>query len=237
MASTDDVFKGFVKGCVEAPKSCALAGNKTAEELEESLYDFFEDLKENPIPIPSPATPGGGTLVDYTMVKAIILRNLNFPSTWPGISKMIADAQAGDGTAFLTGEIPEGAAAVTAIAASAPLVPKADKSPGESQHGVKCGDVLVHADKLEDVLPTIEKRHELSRFGGDVADQVLMQCAQWKLPAKERYDGDFNKVKTKNPVLVINNRYDPVTPLVSAQNITETLEGSVLVEQNSYGVS
>lgn len=50
------------------------------------------------------------------------------------------------------------------------------------------------------------------------------RCAQWKLPAKERYDGDFD-VGTRNPVLIINNRFDPVTPLASARNQSSAQRG------------
>lgn len=210
----DDVFKGFCKGCVAKPEACPLAGNLTAEQLEEFLYTTLDDLKANPIPVVDPAMPGGGTLLDYSFVKAYFLRQLNFPSQWPSVAKMLAGAAAGGAEDTPSSE---------------------GQGADESQLGIKCSDVLKHTNNLTDLLPVYETRRKLSRFGGDTIDQVIAQCAQWKLPAKERYDGDF-KIKTKNPVLIINNRHDPVTPIVSARNVSKTLEGSVLLEQNSYGV-
>ena len=64
-----------------------------------------------------------------------------------------------------------------------------------------------------------------------------MPCARWPLPgARERYDGDF-RVKTKNPVLVVSAVWDPVTPLVSAKNVSSGFEGSVLLQRDGFGVS
>ncbi|KAK9670786.1 nedd8-conjugating enzyme UBE2F [Basidiobolus ranarum] len=108
------------------------------------------------------------------------------------------------------------------------------KSDQEAQQGIKCGDVRVHTANITEMMPVFEVRHNKSRFFGDYADNAPAQCAQWALPAKERYMGDFN-VKPKNPVLVIGNTHDPVTPLVSARNVSETFKGSVLLQHDSYG--
>jgi len=61
-------------------------------------------------------------------------------------------------------------------------------------------------------------------------------CAQWPFEAKGRYQGDF-KVKPKNPVLVVGNTLDNVTPLVSARNVSSGFEGSILLERKAFGVS
>jgi pimeloyl-ACP methyl ester carboxylesterase len=212
MASTDDVFRGFCEGCVAARDVCPLARNLTATQLENALYAYFDEIRANPIPVADTDTPGGGYLVDYTTVKSVLLRQLNFPSTWPAASQMLA-AKAYGGSV--------GLAALQDL--------------DEALPGIKCSDVLEHTDDPADLRPVMEARRRLSRFG-DAADHFLFRCAQWKLPAKERYDGDFD-VETRNPVLIINNRFDPVTPLASARNVSQTFKGSVLLEQNSYGVS
>jgi hypothetical protein len=71
---------------------------------------------------------------------------------------------------------------------------------------------------------------------GDAADYLPMDCAQWRMPAKERYEGGF-EVQTKGRVLVIGNKGDPVTPLASARNVSAGLVGSVVLEHGGYGVS
>jgi hypothetical protein len=90
------------------------------------------------------------------------------------------------------------------------------------------------AESLEEKLDIFNGRTTKSRIAGDAASDVVARCAQWPMPAKERYMGDFN-VETKNPMLIIGNTYDPVTPLVSARNVSETIKTSVLLHQDTYG--
>ena len=106
----------------------------------------------------------------------------------------------------------------------------------ESLTGIKCGDVLDSGKRnLTGMTSFFNERMQSSRYFGD-AQMTPARCAQWKLPAKERYDGDF-KVRTKTGVMVINNSYDPITPLSSARNLTSLLEGSSLLHQDgAYGV-
>jgi hypothetical protein len=213
MTSVDDVFRGFCQACVSARDECPLAGDLSAEQLEEMLYDYFETLRFNPVPLLSQNFPGGGLPVDYSIIKGSILALLNFPSAWPLIANGIAATIAGSPPLEIAGEVP----------------------PQDALSGIKCSDVLTRLDNYTDWSPQAEARLGLSRFAGDLAWEVAYRCGQWKLPAKERYDGDF-RVRTKNPVLLIGNTFDPVTPLVSARNVSETLEGSVLLQQDSYGV-
>lgn len=56
------------------------------------------------------------------------------------------------------------------------------------------------------------------------------------MAVKERCSGSF-RAKTKNHVPVIGNTYAPVAPVVSARNLSNVLEGSVVFEQNGFGVS
>ncbi|KAI1860287.1 uncharacterized protein JN550_011665 [Neoarthrinium moseri] len=211
MASVDDVIRGFASGCVAAPTACPLAQNMTSTQLEESLYISLEQLKQSPIPLPDIATLGGGTLIDYSTFKSYIVSMLDFPQLWPEMAQTLAG-----------------------LSSPASNPPPARTADAEALWGIKCSDVLTHAGSAIDLLPVIQARRSLSRFEGDATDNLLFRCAQWKMPAKERYSGDWN-VKTKNPILIVNNRYDPVTPLVSAKNVSDTFQGSVLLEQVSYG--
>ncbi|KAJ2970511.1 hypothetical protein NUW58_g9672 [Xylaria curta] len=63
----------------------------------------------------------------------------------------------------------------------------------------------------------------------------MATCAQWKLEPRERYTEGFAGVKTRKPLLVIGNTYDSATSIKSARNISETLEGSVLLEHGGFG--
>ncbi|KAH7316914.1 proteinase [Stachybotrys elegans] len=228
MASIDDTFRGFCTGCVNAPQECPLARNNTAEQLEQSVFDFLDRLKENPIPLADPSVVGGGILIDYSFAKTYILSQLNFPRLWPDMADMLDMIM----TLQLTGAVPPDAGDL--IEGILSLTQMAGSGGDESQFGIKCGDVIRGNQPLEEVVPIFEARQELSYFG-DSADQVLAYCAQWQLPAQPVFDGVFSSEGIRNPILIVNNRFDPATSLINARNVSETFEGSVLLEQNSYG--
>ncbi|VUC34024.1 unnamed protein product [Clonostachys rosea] len=211
LVDADATFEGFCKGCVENPDVCPLAKNQTAEQLQESIYTFLEQLRLNPIPTPQ------GSLLDYSTVKgALLYVNLKFPSLWPSIAKKL--------DALMNGSLPTGIGGGDSSTVS--------PSSPDALYGIKCGDTFTENQTLEDVLPILESRINGNRIAGEVNAPSI--CANWKIRAKERYSGDF-RVKPLNPALIIGNTYDPVTPLVSARNVSETFEGSVLLQHDSYG--
>jgi hypothetical protein len=56
------------------------------------------------------------------------------------------------------------------------------------------------------------------------------------VPWLTKYTGPYGG-ETKNPILYINNKADPISPLISARNNAARFPGSVVLEQDSYGVS
>ncbi|KAG9085836.1 hypothetical protein FRC06_003432 [Ceratobasidium sp. 370] len=73
-----------------------------------------------------------------------------------------------------------------------------------------------------------------------VFDEVVRAgfvCHKWPVRAVERYTGPWNK-KLTNPILVIGNEADPITPFKNAKRVADALgESAVLIEQDDYGVS
>lgn len=60
-------------------------------------------------------------------------------------------------------------------------------------------------------------------------------CHVWPARGVERYSGPWNHT-LKNPIIVIGNKADPITPLPGAQYVAESLGSSAyLVEQDDYG--
>jgi hypothetical protein len=216
---TDKVFAGFCAGCVADPTRCPLARNHTAASLEAAVLSFMYDLKYNPIVVPIPG--GGYYLFEYTLLRELVLNMLYAPVLWPTFAT------------FLDGLLSRDMGPVVAYLSS--LLAQTSYLTPEGLAAIKCSDVLTRTSTLAGILPVVEGRLNASKIAGDAADSVPMFCAQWKLDAKERYRGDF-QVKTRNPVLVIGNTYDPVTPLVAARNLSAGLEGSVLLQHDGYGV-
>ena len=213
-ADTDKVFSGFIRGCQANPHACALARpNMTAQQVEASVYALLHDLKFNPIPF-------SGSLIDYSAAKSLIASAMYGPISWPGLAALINGVMVGN----------------LSVLEDPALMPAANDVENEALQGIKCGDKFVHATTRADIQPALDKLSAESKILGDQLPMVINQCAQWTMPAKERYSGDF-RVKTNSPVLVISNTYDPYTPLKSGRNLTADLEGSALLQQRGYGVS
>lgn len=60
-------------------------------------------------------------------------------------------------------------------------------------------------------------------------------CPFWPVRAVERYMGPFNTT-LKNPVLLIGNQADPITPFIGAQAVANAMgSNAVLIEEKSFG--
>lgn len=177
----------------------------------------MEALKSKPIPV---SMDGQGYIVDYSTIKGTIYNALYFPTEWPRLAQKLDIMFSGNITGILNDLV-------------APLRAKPD---AEASKGIKCSDNQDPLQALQDALPGVKARAKLSKIGGDVADFSALQCARWGMQAKEQYTGDF-KVKTENPVLLVGTQNDPITPLISAKKMSEGFEGSVVLEQEGYGVS
>ncbi|KAI2471100.1 alpha/beta-hydrolase [Annulohypoxylon bovei var. microspora] len=220
---SDKVFSSIFTGCVENRENCALAtgNNKTADELEQAVWDLLDTLKYNPIAVRN-------YKADYSSVKGLIVQSLYNSADWPGLALMLnyifteqLDALQDTVDAQNLTDVPDIFSAI-----AQPL----------SLAGIHCSDNMVRTEKFEDFLPAVRHMYDTSRIIGDGLVSLYATCAQWKIEPKERYTGDFN-VKTKNPVLFIGNSRDALTPLVSAKNVSATFEGSVVLEVNGYGHS
>lgn len=209
------MFAGFASSCIAAPQYCALAGNNiTAAELTTVLYGMLEDLKQNPL-------PSAYGVLDYSTIKLYIFNQLYDPLTWPSLARSIAGILTRNETTI-------GQIVAVSLAGHKTLA-------GEYTIGIRCSDSRARATQLGELMPSINKMLQKGYFV-DLAPYLAMTCSQWKFKAKEIYSGNF-QVKTRKPIMLIGNTHDPVTPLVSARNLSTALDGSVVLENNIYGVS
>lgn len=219
--SLDDAFRGFCKECVSTPKNCSLAKGQTAQELEDSILSLFNTIKRLPVPIADHKDPAGGWLLDDKMLKRHVMQVMYAPLQWPKLADTLS-------------AVMNGSAANVAVR----IInwPWGDTSSRDAYYAIRCGDAVSPNLSFDQAPSIVASRRERSPLFHDVVDAAAFICGQWKFRAKERYGGDFS-VKTKNPILLLGNSYDPVTPLASAHNVSDALEGSVVLQHDSYGVS
>lgn len=223
---TDITLSAFFTGCIESPQLCALAPiYNSAGIISRRVASLIEDLKASP---PTVGPNNTTDVVTYAMVKSAIVSALYFPLTWSSVAELLAAVLESNASAL---------ASVTVPGVFPPSLFPNLAGP-EVQNGIQCADKPFRSDDLTDMLPVLARFESESwiRGDGDIAIQAL-QCARWKFTSKERYEGTFDNVKTRYPALVVGNSIDPTTPLASARNLSEGLKGSVLLQNNGYGVS
>ncbi|KAH8666941.1 proteinase [Xylariales sp. PMI_506] len=212
---SDKAFSGIFSWCFSAPERCSLASRyRNAAELEQAVWALVDDVKFNPIAM-------GTYLLDYTVIKALLVQNLYSTYGWPRLTMILE--------MLLTGEIQD---APAAIKDSVALIE--DSKLIMAVLGIHCGDRSARAASLDNYMPSINQLYNTSRLMGDITSAISMTCAQWNIEPKERYEGSF-QAQTKEPVLIIGNTYDGLTPLASAQNVSAGFHGSVVLEVNGYG--
>lgn len=221
-ASADETLSEFFRQCVSTPEVCNLAKSHpdaTAEQLESATYDLIEELKYRPFGY-------NGTVVGYDTIKSSIRFALYSPRMWLDLDGILDaffeeprnQTRAGEAiTTFLSNSL-------------------AGETPNDDAGlAIECVDKAPRTNDFDVIDAALDKAQGMSKLLGDVLAPLYTTCAQWKLEARERFTDGFDSVKTRKPILVIGNTYDSATSIKSARNITETIEGSVLLEHGGVG--
>ncbi|GAM42077.1 hypothetical protein TCE0_043f15723 [Talaromyces pinophilus] len=222
----DQSFSGMFNSCVASPDVCSLAKsnpNATAADLEQSFFDLVNTLDQRPIAV-------GDLTVDSSVLYLLAANSLYATTSWENTTLMF--------DMLMTGEIDE----ITFLEFVGRVIPIDNTtlltigSVYPPLEGIHCSDrtPVARAGTYDKFLPAVYELSNTSKIIGRSDISLSMACAQWKLDAKERYEGDF-QVSPKNPVLLIANTYDGHTPIQSAYNVSAGFEGSVVLEVKGYG--
>ena len=186
------------------------------------MIQLIQNLKYDPIVA---GTNLPTDLIDYSIVKGTLFSTLYNPVEWPGAAAALHALLANNVTAFFE------------AIASTPTDPTVFPTLGaEVLYGITCSETALKTDNLTALLPLIDEFYATSYISGGSLTSLVLTCPQWLFRAREVYGGDF-QVKTKNPLPIIGNTYDPMTPLVSVRNASAGFEGSVLLQHNGYRVN
>ncbi|WP_228806712.1 alpha/beta hydrolase [Nocardia cyriacigeorgica] len=215
---TEEVLTEFLRLCeTAAPGACAFAGGN----LRQRHTTLLASLERAPIVIGSGADALPFSYHDLMLVHAALLYDPD--QGWSALARLLSElerAALGD------------PAAARAILASAPF----DYDFLESYVAISCADNSLPRDP--DRWPELGR--ELDRtaptFGGYWL-YPLQACAAWPAPESgypQRYLGPWT-LRTRTPALLINNRFDPATPLPAAQRAQQALGNAHLMVIPGYG--
>lgn len=209
---TDEAFAGFLETCFNVTDDCALYSlvqPNTTQDLLDVINNVLEPLAQN-------ATSSAEAFQTYFSFKSMFIQPLYYPKQWPEFAQTLAD--------LLGGTLDSS---------------ESDTHPpvyGEAEYaliGIRASDATFHANSSDEYLPIVEYEAKVSPSFSDILYSIW-SSARWRMPAKERYWGDFH-VTTKTPILYINGMFDPATPIVNAYNSSAGFEGSVVLSHTGYG--
>ncbi|KIW09910.1 hypothetical protein PV08_11686 [Exophiala spinifera] len=210
---TDKAFAGFLQTCFDLGDSCALYSllqPNTTQDLLDPINALLTPLAEN-------ATSSVEGYSTYLGVKGTFIDPLYYPSTWHTFAETLAD--------ILNGTTP----APKNTSSAPPYGPAKN-----AVIGIRASDATFIANSSDEYLSQVEYQGTVSPGFSDVSYFNIWPSARWRMPAKERYWGDFH-VTTKTPILYVNGEFDPVTPLVNAYNGSAAFTGSAVLPHSGYG--
>ncbi|KAM0326999.1 hypothetical protein ACHAQA_006120 [Verticillium albo-atrum] len=241
---TEKVVDAFYETCHEAgPVKCAFHEG-TPRAIKERLDRLFVALKQHPIIIsPSDEGPAVPVLVTWSELKRLFFSALYQPQAqFANFARIAAALEKGDGRPFYKHYQPEkpSSAPICAGAPVSPFEPLPDIIEGTTDTfpTVRCSDHMPsgHNATMEQILKEAEVMLEISPATGAVNALHSMVCLGRETGPKWRFKGPFGG-QTRHPILYVANMADNTTPLISARNNSAGFPGSVVLVQNSYGVS
>lgn len=233
---------GFYSMCHQAGAiKCALYED-TAQKIKDRLQSLLSDLRIRPLVVLT-AVDGNSlpSLITYSKVRKAISAALYRPIQKFGpLAEALAALERGDGDTYQriidpsAQTLPEDCNEIP----TPPTTPLNTLSEGtdDAFPAIMCSD----AEPLTETVVEFEKYasalQEISEAAGAVNVLFRISCAGRTIRPKWRFSGPFTG-PTSFPILFIANMADNVTPLVSARNNSEGFDGSVVLVQNSLGVS
>ncbi|KAI1791668.1 TAP-like protein-domain-containing protein [Ganoderma leucocontextum] len=220
--STEFTYRIFFEDCAKAgPSLCALA--KREGENPSNIYDrveaFIDKLYEEPLPVPNATTP---SILTNGRARIFFTRTLEMPESWGTAAQSFDSAMNGNASAVLN-----------ALAFGATGDP-----PDLQRSAVTCNDEKPFAPPTPETLvgAALRSLQDISRFYfSAIITEPDSGCQYWPFTPPERYLGPWNNTP-KNPVLIISNTADPITPLVNGERVHSYFPNdSALLVQDSPG--
>ena len=228
-----DAEKAFSKiwsSCIKAGGSlCPLALQyNNSEKLEQDVWKLADDLKHAPLAL---SAPDRVFVLNYDAMLALFMSSLYSSDLWPLLTTAVSLIMTRDESAddkdlldvldmiMATGYDPTLSEARLAMA----------------NLGIRGSDRKGRVSSLHKLSPTLSKLTGVSRLVGSSTWGLIMACTQWKFGAKERYEGPWKNIQTRNPILLIGNTLDGLTSIAAARNTSAIFEGSVVMELEACG--
>ncbi|QRV77165.1 Abhydrolase domain-containing protein [Ceratobasidium sp. AG-Ba] len=234
--SADEALEGFVQACATAGVgNCALASsNSTPTSLKkdlQNLIDMAYDYKK---------ANGMDAPYGSAKIRNMLFEGMYAPSRWPRLAESLANI-----TEFLTSHTNSSSNSKRSFEFDTRSQTISWENPTNSSapapdyafQAVTCAD-SIDADNVTTKMvfdEIVRVSRNVSPMFGPIWGVSSFYCHRWPVRAVERFTGPFNK-NLSNPIIVIGNEADPITPYISAKKVADALgDSAILVEQDDYG--
>ncbi|KAI9147281.1 putative hydrolase [Paramyrothecium foliicola] len=234
LAATRDVessLENFFRECIKlGPETCPPASfhsnSTTPQSLMKELAQVLQELIDEPVYVGTEYLVREWWRQDsrnpvYLQLKFNIMNFLFNPIYFLPLVGTIQEALGRNWTSFMT-----------------PLPPQPVEENWHQGvhgfHGIACSDNQLRFNRPEDMWSLVEAQSAQSSWADAFSPQVW-PCAHWQLDAAERYSGSWENIRTRNPIMLVNGRYDPITPLSSAQETAVRFRDSRLLIHEGVG--
>ncbi|KZT58682.1 hypothetical protein CALCODRAFT_230866 [Calocera cornea HHB12733] len=225
LSSTEDAYDWFVTECAKSgPEACDLARDEDeldANKVRDRIEGLFDSLYERPMTVATSDTWG---IFTSGMARAFFFRTLQRPLTWPAAATALSAAVNGDAHPLLVlhNEMNAGYRDLERQAVSCNDAPKPPLYEPPTNEQLVDEMLAVATDVTGLAFSVLTTEPDAS-------------CHYWPVIPPERFTGPWNNTLS-NPILVMSNTADPVTPIASAYLLKELLgDSAILVLQHGPG--
>ncbi|KPI43443.1 Tripeptidyl aminopeptidase [Cyphellophora attinorum] len=231
VANFDAAIEYFFISCAEAgPEICALAEEgKSGQDLLDQILGFYNTIRDQGITLNATDSESVLTYQDIGAVLGDITKSGR--SVW-------AESAAGLAALYNSQAPLLSNAEKRQTPSPAPFDPTlADDPKSAVLSAITCGDASLDFGTVDgDTFRSYQELYQqYSKYGYESLLGIIQACATWQVAAKEQYKGPFENIETRTPILFVNGPYDPVTPLVSAQNSSHGFLGSAVLQHTGTG--
>jgi hypothetical protein len=200
---------------------CALAGSRCAFGADGAPSRKFATLtrrlRRRPLTLPDGSTFGYSELVVNT------IQSLFEPDVWDELAQLLQEL-------FVATQPRDAAARLRELGSqgSAPYDNTMDAAIAST-----CGETQ------NPRVPRVYRRladqaDRQARYAGAFWTFITLPCSRWRAQDRDRFAGPWS-VRTRNPLLLLNPRFDPATPHRNAITMNQVLSGSRLLTINGWG--
>ncbi|KAG8877859.1 hypothetical protein FRB97_002969 [Tulasnella sp. 331] len=239
----DATLQQFLAQCAESgPSGCALASsNSTQSSLNAWINQLIDDAYN--------FAPLGSGMTSFD-IRVLLESTARAPMQWQDMAKTILEARqaisalipgsntnntsGGNSTSMRIKRAHSFFAALPAVPRFTNLVKRSQTAAQSNDNGwslptaVLCGDSSAPPFDALDTFNNIVSTSQTvsSIFAPFLVTQPEAVCSGWPYRAVQRYSGPWDAKTIANPIVVIGNTFDPVTPLHMAKELVRTVNSN-----------